>query len=144
MSPDDAAPAKEARAPLSAPADALIVVPVRSAVLFPEVVFPITIGRPLSVDAVQAAVREQRQILLVLQKDPAVDEPGPEDLYSIGTVANVLRYVTAPDGSHHVICQGVQRFRITEFTPGFPYLVARGLHLPEPQGAGADIEARFL
>ena len=146
MSPADSAvtPAAEARAPASAPADAFIVVPVRNTVLFPEIVFPITVGRPLSVGAAQAAVREQRQILIVLQKDPAVDEPGPDDLHPVGTVANILRYVTAPDGAHHVICQGVQRFRTTEFVPGFPYLVAKGLHLPEPQGGGSDVEARTL
>ncbi len=89
-------------------------------------------------------MREQRQVLIVLQKDPSVDEPGPDDLHQVGTVANILRYVTAPDGAHHMICQGVQRFRITEYVPGLPYLVARGLHLPEPSGAGSDIEARFL
>jgi len=107
-------------------------------------VFPISIGRPLSVQAAQAAVREQRQILIVLQRDSALDAPGPSDLHAVGTVANVLRYVTAPDGSHHLVCQGVQRFQITEFLPGFPYLVARGLRLPEPQGGGSEIEARFL
>ncbi|HEY3800168.1 MAG TPA: endopeptidase La [Caulobacteraceae bacterium] len=137
-----AEPQVSARAP-TAPSDAMIVLPVRSTVLFPEIVFPITIGRALSVQAAQAAVREQRQILIVLQKDPSIDEPGPDDLYSVGTVANILRYVTAPDGAHHVICQGVQRVQITEYVPGFPYLVARGVHLPEPQGATTEIEARF-
>jgi ATP-dependent Lon protease len=137
------AAAVQARGP-AAPADTMIVVPVRQMVLFPEIVFPITIGRPLSVQAAQAAVREQRQVLIVLQKDPSIDEPGPDDLHPVGTVANILRYVTAPDGAHHIICQGVQRVRITEFVPGFPYLVAKGVHLPEPQGTGSDIEARFL
>jgi len=136
-------PTLQARGP-SAPADAFIVVPVRSTVLFPEIVFPITIGRALSVQAAQAAVREQRQVLILLQKDPGVDEPGPDQLYQVGVIANILRYVTAPDGANHIICQGVQRFRVTEFVPGLPYLVARGLHLPEPVGAGSDIEARFL
>jgi ATP-dependent Lon protease len=145
MTPDDAPAAAQVRPPLnSPPADALIVVPVRNTVLFPEVVFPITIGRELSVQAAQTAVREQRQILILLQKDPSVDAPGPDDLYEVGTVANILRYVTAPEGAHHVVCQGVQRFRITEFLPGFPYLAVRGLHLPEPTAGGADIEARFL
>jgi ATP-dependent Lon protease len=145
MTPDEGAPAPtkmEARPP-SPPADALIVVPVRNTVLFPEIVFPITIGRALSVQAAQAAVREQRQILIVLQKDPSVDEPGPEGLHEVGTVANILRYVSGQDGASHIICQGVQRFRISEFVPGYPYLVAKGLHLPEPTGAGSDIEARF-
>jgi ATP-dependent Lon protease len=122
----------------------MIVVPVRNIVLFPEIVFPITIGRPISVLAAQAAVREQRQVLILLQKDPGLEAPGPNDLYTVGTVASILRYVTAPDGAHHVICQGVQRFRVTEFVPDQPFLVARGLVLPEPQATGSDIEARFL
>jgi ATP-dependent Lon protease len=127
-----------------APTDAMIVIPVRQTVLFPEIVFPITINRPMSVQAAQAAIREQRQVLVLLQKDPSIDEPGPDAMHEIGTVANVLRYVTAPDGSNHIICQGVQRFRVTEFVPGQPYLVARGLHIPEPQNTSSDIEARFL
>jgi ATP-dependent Lon protease len=136
------APKIETRAG-GAPADAMIVVPTRQTVLFPEIVFPITINRDLSVQAAQAAIREQRQVLVLLQKDPSVDEPEPDGMHAIGTVANILRYVTAPDGSNHIICQGVQRFRVTEFVPGQPYLVARGLHVPEPQGTGAEIEARF-
>ena len=127
-----------------APADAMIVIPVRQTVLFPEIVFPITVNRAMSVQAAQAAIREQRQVLILLQKDPSIDEPGPDAMHEIGTVANVLRYVTAPDGSNHIICQGVQRFRVTEFVPGQPYLVARGLHIPEPQNTSSDIEARFL
>ena len=71
--------------------------------------------------AAQAAVREQRQVLVLLQKDPVKTEPGPADLHRIGVVANILRYVTAPDGAHHIICQGVQRFRVTEFVAGWPY-----------------------
>jgi ATP-dependent Lon protease len=137
------APKVEARLP-GAPADAMIVVPVRQMVLFPEIVFPITINRPMSIEAAQAAIREQRQILILLQKDASVDLPGPEAMNAVGTVANILRYVTAPDGSNHIICQGVQRFRVTEFVGGLPYLVARGLHLPEPQTTNSDIEARTL
>jgi ATP-dependent Lon protease len=144
MSPADSSPAIEAKKAPSPPADALLVIPVRGVVLFPEIVFPINLTRPMSVAAAQAAVREQRQILIVLQKDPTVEEPGPDDLCPVGTVANVLRYVTAPDGTHHIVCQGVQRFRITEVIGGPTYLAARGLHLPEPTAGGSDIEARFL
>jgi ATP-dependent Lon protease len=140
----DADAAKIEARPPGAPADALIVVPVRQTVLFPEIVFPITINRPQSVAAAQAAMREQRQILILLQKDPALEAPGPGDFHAVGTVANILRYVTAPDGSNHIICQGVQRFRVTELAADQPYLTANGVHLPEPQGAGSDIEARFL
>ncbi|OYY45286.1 MAG: endopeptidase La [Rhodospirillales bacterium 24-66-33] len=126
------------------PSDALIVVPVRDLVLFPEMVFPVSVGRPSSVAAIQQAVREQRQILLVLQRDPAKEELVPADLHPVGTVANILRYVTTPDGNHHIVCQGVQRFRITDFVEGHPFLLARGLHLAEPTTDGPEIEARFL
>jgi ATP-dependent Lon protease len=146
MSPQDEAMqpvnAKDDTKPL--PSDALIVVPVRDLVLFPEMVFPVSVGRPSSVAAIQQAVREQRQILLVLQRDPAKEELAPADLHAVGTVANVLRYVTTPDGNHHIVCQGVQRFRITDFVEGHPFLLARGLHLVEPTTSGPEIEARFL
>jgi ATP-dependent Lon protease len=128
----------------SPPTDAFIVLPVRGAVLFPEIVTPLTIGRPASIAAAQQAVREQRQVVVVLQRDPAVETPGPADLHPIGVVANILRYITGPNGESHVICQGVQRFRITETLEGWPYIVARGLHLPEPSDAGPEVEARFL
>ena len=130
------------------PADALIVLPTRNLVLFPEMVFPLAIGRPATLAAAQQAVREQRQILVVLQRDPEKAEVAPDDLHRIGTVANIVRYVTAPDGTHHVICQGVQRFRVSEFVEGHPFLLARGLHIVEPTDTGTDkgpeIEARFL
>ncbi len=126
------------------PSDALLVVPMRNMVFFPDIVAPITVGRPQSVAAAQQAVREQRQILIVLQRNPDVVEPGPADLHEMGVIANVLRYVTGPDGEHHLVCQGVQRFRITEVIEGKPYLQARGLHIPEPTGTSPQIEARFL
>ncbi|MDP3659655.1 endopeptidase La [Phenylobacterium sp.] len=130
--------------PRHPPADALIVVPTRQLVLFPEVVLPITVGRPASVAAAQQAVREQRQILVVLQRDPDLAEPGAADLYPVGVVANILRYVTSPEGEHHLICQGVQRFRITEMLAGYSYLAARGELIPEPTDAGPEVEARVL
>ena len=107
------------------PPDALIIVPVRNTVLFPGLVLPITIGRPKSIAAAQQAVREQRQVGILLQRDAEVADPAAIDMHRIGTVANILRYVTAPDGTHHLICQGEQRFRIGEYLSGWPFLVAR-------------------
>jgi ATP-dependent Lon protease len=138
----DPATAKETAS--SPPTDAFILVPVRNTVLFPEVVLPITIGRPASIAAAQQAVREQRQIVVVLQRNPEVTDPKAADLYEIGVVANVLRYIAASDTEHHLICQGVQRFRISELVDGWPYLVARGLHVPEPTDTSPEVEARFL
>ncbi len=126
------------------PNDALIIVPVRNTVLFPSVVAPITISRPKSIAAAQQALREQRPIGIFLQRNPELDDPGPDDLYRIGTVANIVRYITAPDETHHIICQGVQRARILDFLPGTPFPAARVLHIPEPAITSAEIEARFL
>ncbi|MGB8400007.1 LON peptidase substrate-binding domain-containing protein, partial [Bradyrhizobium sp.] len=147
MSPPNeaaSAPTSFADQPPSIPADALIIVPVRNTVLLPGVVIPITIGRASSIAAAQQAVREQRQIGLLLQRDPELSEPGPDDLYRVGTVANIVRYITGPDGSHHIVCQGVQRMRVLEFLPGAPFLAARVLHIPEPTTSSPEIEARFL
>jgi hypothetical protein len=110
MSPDMNPNATQPRANGSSQPDAMIVVPTRNMVLYPEMVLPLTIGRPSSVAAVQQAVREQRQIVLLLQRDPENSEPKPDDLYRVGTVANILRYVTSPEGGHHLVVQGVQRF----------------------------------
>jgi ATP-dependent Lon protease len=139
-----AEPAAATEALPSPPTDAFIVVPVRNLVLFPELVTPITIGRPASIAAAQQAVREQRQVVVVLQRNPEVAEPKRGDLHDIGVVANVLRYITASDTEHHLICQGVQRFRLSELVEGWPYLVARGLHVPEPTDTSPEVEARFL
>ncbi len=126
------------------PTDALIIVPVRNTVLFPGLVLPFTIGRPGSVAAAQQAVREQRQIGILMQRQADVAEPGAADMHRIGTVANVARYVTAPDGTHHLVAQGDQRFQVMEFLEGWPFMVARVARIPEPDSRGPEIEARFL
>jgi len=126
------------------PPDALIIVPVRSFVLFPGTVLPVTIGRPRSIRAAQQAVREQRQIGILMQRDPQLAEPEPLDLHRVGTLANLVRYVTAPDGSHHLVCQGEQRFRVVDFLSGYPFLVARVNRIEEPEVRTPELEARFL
>src|SRR4051812_47959244 len=126
------------------PNDALIIVPVRNTVLFPGVVAPITIGRPKSIATAQQALREQRPVGILLQRNPEADDPRPDELNRICTVANIVRYITAPDETHHIICQGVQRARILDFLPGTPFLAARVLHIPEPTTSSPEIEARFI
>jgi ATP-dependent Lon protease len=126
------------------PNDALIIVPVRNTVLFPGVVFPITVARPRSTATAQQALREQRPIGILLQRNAEVDDPTPDDLYRVCTVANIVRYITGPDETHHIICQGVQRARVLDFLPGTPFPVARVLHIPEPTTSSPEIEARFL
>jgi ATP-dependent Lon protease len=126
------------------PADALIILPVRNFVLFPGIVMPLSLGRALSIGAAQRAVREQRPVGVLMQRDAATEAPGPADMHRMGTTANIARYITAPDGGHHLICQGEQRFQVNEFLDGWPFLVARVLRIPEPTPSAPEIEARFL
>jgi ATP-dependent Lon protease len=126
------------------PPDALIIVPVRNTVLFPGIVMPVTIGRTRSIAAAQQAIREQRQVGILLQREAEMADPTPIDMHRIGTVANIVRYITAPDGGHHLICQGDQRFQIAEFLSGWPFFVARVVRIPEPASRTPEIEARFL
>lgn len=126
---------------LEIPADALPIVAMINVVLFPVVIAPITIGRKASIAAAQYALRHEKPIGVILQKDPATVAPTAADLYRIGTVATVLRYVTAPDGSHHIVCQGDERFRVVEFFDGFPFLVARIERIPEQEEVTPEIEA---
>jgi ATP-dependent Lon protease len=137
-------PAAAAPAALPLPPDAVIIIPVRNVVLFPGHVVPITIGRPGSVAAAQQAVREERQVGILMQRDLDVAEPRPGDMHRIGSIANIMRYITAADGANHLICQGQQRFQILEFLTGWPFLVARVLRIPEPDTRSPEIEARFL
>ncbi|MEY9878829.1 endopeptidase La [Bradyrhizobium sp. USDA 329] len=126
------------------PEDALIIIPVREMVLFPGAIAPITIGRAKSIAAAQQALREQRPIGIVLQRSPETEEPGPDDLYRVATIANIVRYITAPDGTNHIVCQGVQRARILDFLPGTPFPAARIQQIPEPTTTSPEIEARAL
>ena len=124
--------------------DALIILPVRHFVLFPGTVLPLALGRPKSIAAAQEAVRQGRQVGIVMQRDAEQDDPAAGELHRTGTIANVLRLVTAPDGSHHLVAQGEQRFRITEFVRETPFFAARVDRIEEPKLVSSDVEARFL
>src|SRR6201986_3288827 len=126
------------------PPDALIIVPVPNTWLFPGLVLPITLGRPKSIAAAQQAVREQRQVGILLQRSADVDDPTAIDMHRMGTIANIVRYITAPDGTNHLVCQGEQRFQISEYLSGWPFLVARVVQIPEPGVRTPEIEARFV
>jgi ATP-dependent Lon protease len=140
----DQSPATTSRIELPPlPDDAVPIVALRNIVLFPGIVLPITLGREESVAAAQEAVRTGRKIGLLLQRDPALEKPEPTDLYDLGVLATVVRYVTAPDGAHHLVCQGENRFRMLQVVRETPFLAARIETLEEPQSRGADIEARM-
>jgi len=126
------------------PKDALIIIPVRNLVLFPGMVVPVTIGRESSVAAAQEAVRSDSQLGILLQRDPDTSAPTRDELYQVGTVASVLRYVTTTSGAHHIVCQGEQRFRIIDFIDGYPFLVARIERYAEAEETNIGIEGRMV
>ena len=126
------------------PADALIVIPMRNTVLFPGVITPITVGRTSSVAAAQEAVRSERKVGFALQRDPQKNDVGPEDLYWVGTAGQVVRYLTGAEGAHHLVVQGLSRFRVLEFLQGWPFMVARVEQVKQDETTSPEIEARFL
>jgi ATP-dependent Lon protease len=127
------------------PEDALAIIPVRNMVLFPGLVLPITIGRSSSIAAAQYAVKGEHAIGILTQINAQTQSPAAEDLATVGTITTILRYVTSASGEHHIICQGQQRFRVTEFLDGYPFLVARIARMEDQSGANDhEIEARFL
>jgi ATP-dependent Lon protease len=133
--------------PATLPPDVVPLVPMRNLVLFPQVLAPVTIGRPRSVAAVAQAVAAHSPLALVLQKNAEQDDPGLADLCSVGTLAVVARQSRAEPGQIHVVCQGLQRVRLLGLVDGHPFLAVRVERLPEPavdHPASAEAEALAL
>lgn len=139
-----AASAPHPPAPSTVPPDALIIVPVRDMVLFPGTVFPVTIARERSVLAAQQALREERPVGILMQRDPEIEKPAWTDLHRVGTVANILRYINTPDGSHHLVLQGEQRFSLVEFVVEDPFFAAHVVRIEQPDLLTPEIEAHTL
>ncbi|MDN5938304.1 MAG: endopeptidase La, partial [Salinisphaera sp.] len=124
--------------------ETLVLLPVRETVLFPELVMPIAFARQANIAAAQAAMRAEQPVGLVLQKDASVENPGDGDLHGIGTAAHVLRYLSGDDRQHHLVCQGLARFRIRELLSDAEHLSARVEWIEEPQTEGdKEIDARL-
>ena len=121
--------------------DELAVLPLRNVVLYPMVALPLTVGQPRSIRLVNDALVEQRVIALMASKDPEIDEPGPDQIYHIGTVVIVHRLRKAPDGTLLLFVQGVERIRITEFTQIEPYLRANVTVIPDLSKDSVEMEA---
>ena len=105
--------------------DVLPILPLRNTVLFPGVVLPITVGREKSLKLIKDVYQGSRLLGTISQKDLTIDKPEPTDLYSIGTVAEILKILEMPDGSTSVIIQGKRRYSIKEFVAEDPYFKAK-------------------
>jgi ATP-dependent Lon protease len=128
--------------PTSLPEDVLLIVPVRNVVMFPGAVTTVALGRDISMRAAQEAVQHGHKLGIVLQRDPSIDNPGPDDLHRIGTTVTVVRYLKAPNGVHHLMCQGEQRFRVVDYLSGLPFLAARFDLIPDQASNDPAVEAR--
>jgi ATP-dependent Lon protease len=120
--------------------DVLPVLPLRDTVVFPYLPAPLVVGRPLSIRTVDHVLLGNKTIALVLQKNPATEEPGPDDLYKIGVAAVVLKLLKFPDGTLRVLTRGVGRIRLLDFVQAQPFPVARLEVLQEITHKGPEIE----
>ncbi|MFZ5556067.1 MAG: endopeptidase La [Pseudomonadota bacterium] len=125
-------PAEEVSLPL---------LPLRDVVVFPHMVIPLFVGRPKSIKALDTAMEAGKSILLVAQKSAAKDEPGPEDLYDIGSVANILQMLKLPDGTVKVLVEGAQRARLVEVADNKTHFSARAELIPGELGQTTELEA---
>ena len=94
----------------------LPLLPLRDVVVYPHMVIPLFVGREKSIEALEAAMTGEKQILLLAQKNPADDDPGEDALYRVGTVATVLQLLKLPDGTVKVLVEGEQRGAVERFT----------------------------
>src|ERR1700759_452665 len=102
----------------------LPLLPLKNTVLFPGVVLPITVGRDKSIKAVNEAYKKDKLIGVLSQKDANVEEPVPEDMCNVGTVAKIVKLIKMPDGGTTIIIQGKRRFRIGDLVQSDPFYVA--------------------
>ena len=124
--------------------DVLIILPVSNTLLFPGVVLPITVVGKAALAAAQEAVRTQRRVGLLLQVDPSAESLGPEGLHRVGTAASIVRFITAADGTHHLIAQGEERFTVLDYVSHDPFPVARIEIHKETTVLDPETEARGL
>jgi ATP-dependent Lon protease len=104
--------------------DRLPVLPLRDTVTFPDMFIPLNVGQERSIELINDVLRGDRAITMVTSRNPELDTPGPEDLYTVGVVGVVARMIRVPDGTLRVLIQGTQRVRLTNWIQTQPYLVA--------------------
>jgi len=126
--------------PINLPSE-LPILPLRGLVVYPQTAVPLTIGQPRSIRLVDDIVLEDRLIGLIASKNPENENPSPDDLFQVGTVAMIQRLFRAPDGTIRLLIQGLARFRAIEFTQTEPYLRARIEPIPEQVESGLEVEA---
>jgi ATP-dependent Lon protease len=127
--------------PESAAVDTFPVLPLRDIVVFPHMIVPLFVGREKSISALEEVMGADKQILLATQKNAADDEPEPDAIYEVGTLANVLQLLKLPDGTVKVLVEGASRARIVGFNDRAEFHEARVEMLEEPEEPEVEVEA---
>jgi ATP-dependent Lon protease len=117
------------------------VLPLRDIVVFPHMIVPLFVGREKSVRALEDVMKEDKQILLVTQKNAAQDDPSASDIFTVGTVGTVLQLLKLPDGTVKVLVEGGQRARIVRFSDNPDFFQAYAELIEEKSGEGSELEA---
>jgi ATP-dependent Lon protease len=124
--------------------DALPILPLRDAVMFPLTAVPLAVGQPRSVKLVDDVMRGNRLLALIAQRDPTAEPSRAEELQRVGTVGMIHQLARAPDGTVRIMVQGIERFRLVDLVSTEPYLVGRIAPEPEQVGEGTDVDALRL
>ncbi|MDP9096550.1 MAG: LON peptidase substrate-binding domain-containing protein, partial [Pseudomonadota bacterium] len=132
---------QRATSPRTPSAEPLAVLPLRDIVVFPHMIVPLFVGREKSVRALEAVMRDDKQILLVAQKNATQDDPGADDIFRIGTVSTILQLLKLPDGTVKVLVEGGRRAEITKFADTDAYFEAFVREMPDEDGDAKELEA---
>ncbi|WP_428682201.1 endopeptidase La [Reyranella sp.] len=117
------------------------VLPLRDIVVFPGMIVPLFVGREKSVKALEEVMKDDKQILLIAQKNASQDDPGPEDIYTIGTLGTVLQLLKLPDDTVKVLVEGGRRVKITGYNDRVDFFEARAVDMEESAGDSAELQA---
>ena len=117
------------------------VLPLRDIVVFPNMIVPLFVGRTKSIKALESAEKNQKEILLVAQKDANVDEPDRDDVYKIGTLANILQLLKLPDGTVKVLVEGLERAEISDFVKFDTFFEVKTYPLLETKDDNNEVSA---
>ena len=119
----------------------LAILPLKGTVIYPGLAVPLIIGRERSIQLIDDALGSDKMIGVVTQKDPKVQDPAPEEMFSIGTAASILKMVRVSERDIRVVVQGVARIKVDRYLESDPYYIARVSHLEEDYIEGITIEA---
>src|ERR1700712_1894797 len=140
--PDKPGPLEKASpAEKAGPTDLMAVLPLRDIVVFPHMIVPLFVGREKSVRALEAVMKDDKQILLVAQRNAAQDEPNADDIYRVGTVSTILQLLKLPDGTVKVLVEGSRRAKIAGFKETESYFESFVEPMPDEGGDNRELDA---